>query len=63
MQPEVVAATRDLVGESPRWDSRTARLVWVDAEQPVAHAYNPATRDVVDYRLPATVSSLALRAK
>jgi sugar lactone lactonase YvrE len=62
MQPEVVAATRDLVGESPRWDGRTARLVWVDAERPVAHAYNPATSDLVDYRLPAAVSSLALRA-
>jgi sugar lactone lactonase YvrE len=62
MQPQVVAATRDLVGESPRWDTRTARLVWVDAERPVAHAYDPATSDSVDYGLPTTVSSLALRA-
>ncbi|GAA3148408.1 sugar lactone lactonase YvrE [Kribbella aluminosa] len=62
MQVECVAATKDVVGESPRWDHRHSRLVWVDAERPLLHSLDPRTGHVGTHRLSEPASSIALRA-
>lgn len=62
MQVECVGATRDVVGESPRWDHRNERLVWVDAERPLVRSFDPRTDQVGTDPLTQPASSIALRA-
>lgn len=42
---EVAIRGGALLGESPRWDAATGRLLWVDIEARAVHVFDPATRD------------------
>jgi sugar lactone lactonase YvrE len=42
---EVAIRSAALLGESPRWDAATGRLLWVDIEARAVHVFDPATGD------------------
>src|SRR3954447_8897037 len=42
---EPAAAGTTQLGEGPRWDAPTGRLLWVDIEAGVLHVHHPATGD------------------
>ena len=42
---EVAIRSEALLGESPRWDAATERLLWVDIEARTVHLFDPATGD------------------
>ena len=54
---------RDLLGESPLWDSTTHTLYWVDAIKPALHALHPATGTHQEWPMPALIGAIALRKK
>ena len=56
-----IGATRDQLGESPVWDERGQRLFWIDALAGLIHALDPATGAAEQFRVPASIGSLALR--
>jgi sugar lactone lactonase YvrE len=60
MRADRIASVGDVVGESPRWDARTGELVWVDAERPVIHSFNPTTNRLANCRTQQVVTSIAL---
>ena len=41
MTVEVAIRTRAVLGEGPRWDAATGRLLWVDIEAGVLHVFEP----------------------
>ncbi|MGH3703149.1 MAG: SMP-30/gluconolactonase/LRE family protein [Agromyces sp.] len=55
-----VGEVGDVVGESPRWDDRSAELIWVDAERPILHTYSPATGRTTTSVTDHVVTSVAL---
>ncbi|QPF89334.1 SMP-30/gluconolactonase/LRE family protein [Bradyrhizobium commune] len=56
-----IGATRDQLGESPVWDERRQRLVWIDALAGSIHALDPVTGALELFSVPAPIGSLALR--
>jgi sugar lactone lactonase YvrE len=42
---EVAIAAGALLGEGPRWDAATGRLLWVDIESHALHVFDPARGD------------------
>ena len=45
MSVEVAIASSAELGEGPRWDAATGRLLWVDIEGRELHVFDPATGD------------------
>ena len=42
---EVAIRAGALLGECPRWDAATGRLLWVDIESRALHIFDPASGD------------------
>ncbi len=55
-----IGSTRDLLGESPVWSAREARLYWVDSLAGLLHRLDPATGVHETVPVPAPVGSFAL---
>ena len=53
---------RNTTGESPLWSAREAALYWVDIPDGVIHCWQPETGTRRQWRLPAAVGSIGLRA-
>ena len=49
-----------ITGESPVWCERTARLYWVDVQQPALHRLDPQTGIDESWTMPAWIGCLAL---
>lgn len=49
-----------ITGESPVWCERTARLYWVDVQQPALHRLDPTTGLDESWTMPAWIGCLAL---
>lgn len=43
MSLDVAIAARAVLGEGPRWDAETGRLLWVDIEAGALHVFDPAS--------------------
>ena len=56
----LVLQRRSTTGESPVWCERTARLYWVDVQQPALHRFDPATGMDESWTMPAWIGCLAL---
>lgn len=50
-----------VLGEGPLWDARRSRLTWVDCDQKILFALDPATGDVARTDLPHFPGSYAVR--
>jgi L-arabinonolactonase len=55
-----VAATPDMLGESPLWDDRIGRLYWVDGVARLIRWHEPATGALGQVETPSTVGSIGL---
>jgi len=61
LQIRRVGDSTDLLGESPCWDERTARVCWVDSLGGALHLASPAGEANAElFQLPAPVGSIAL---
>ena len=58
-----VALNPDRLGESPLWDYRENRLLWIDCLQKKIHALYPQTGQKKSWTMPDLIGSIALRAK
>lgn len=58
---DVVVRGQALIGESPVWDDRSAKLLWVDVLRGEVHASDIDTGSDVSVRIGTAVGSLALR--
>lgn len=58
---ELVLDARCIVGESPIWDDRRGRLVWVDIIGRRIHSLDPVTGIHERWETPARVTSIGLR--
>lgn len=56
----VLSPHRDLLGECPLWDDRTASLVWIDGRGQQVHRYCPDTGAFETWHAPAHIGSIAL---
>ena len=56
----IVLQRPSITGESPAWCERTARLYWVDVQQPALHRFDPATGLDESWTMPAWIGCLAL---
>ena len=52
----------DILGESPVWDERAARLYWVDVRAPALRSLDPSTGTTESWAMPEVVASVMLRA-
>ena len=60
MDARQVFAAQDVVGESPVWDDRNGRLVWVDIIGRRIHALDPSTLDHQQWALDGRPTSIGL---
>ncbi len=58
----LVLRRSSITGESPVWCDRTARLYWVDVQQPALHRLDPETGLDESWTMPAWIGCLALGA-
>ena len=56
---EVAIRSEALLGESPRWDAATGRLLWVDIEARAVHRFDPTTGDDRSIQLDNRVGAVA----
>ncbi|MEH2628661.1 L-arabinonolactonase [Bradyrhizobium sp. AZCC 1719] len=56
-----IGATKDQLGESPVWDTRTQSLYWIDAMAGLLRELNPATGAIQEFQVPPPIGSMALR--
>jgi sugar lactone lactonase YvrE len=61
MEAELVLDARNIVGESPVWDDRRNRLIWVDIVGRRIHSFDPATRRQETWEAGHRVTSIGLR--
>ncbi|WP_084399792.1 SMP-30/gluconolactonase/LRE family protein [Henriciella aquimarina] len=59
-QPQCVAPTSCLLGQSPVWSPSEGLLWWVDPKRAKLHRYNPKTGNARRYDLPLKASVIAL---
>lgn len=57
---EQLTPTGVLNGESPIWDQRSGRLVWVDVRGPALHEFDPATGTDRSWAMPAWLGACYL---
>jgi sugar lactone lactonase YvrE len=57
---DIVAPTRDLLGECPLWDTRAGALYWIDGRGQHVRRMVPATGVVDGWPVPAHIGSIAL---
>ena len=60
MSGRIMLQRPSITGESPVWCERTARLYWVDVQQPALHRFDPATGLDESWTMPAWIGCLAL---
>jgi sugar lactone lactonase YvrE len=60
MSGRLVLQRPSITGESPVWCERTARLYWVDVQQPALHRFDPETGIDESWTMPAWIGCLAL---
>jgi sugar lactone lactonase YvrE len=60
MTARLVLRRPSITGESPVWCERTARLYWVDVQQPALHRLDPETGLDESWTMPAWIGCLAL---
>ncbi|NUT55158.1 MAG: SMP-30/gluconolactonase/LRE family protein, partial [Thermoleophilia bacterium] len=56
---DVAIPAQALLGEGPRWDARSRRLLWVDIEGRALHVFDPASGHDRDLPLGSRVGSAA----
>ena len=56
---DVAIPAQALLGEGPRWDARSRRLLWVDIEGRALHVFDPASGHARDLPLGSRVGSAA----
>lgn len=56
----VLSPHRDLLGECPLWDARTASLLWIDGRSQRVHRLRPDTGAFESWSAPAHIGSIAL---
>ena len=59
MSGRLVLQRPSITGESPVWCERTARLYWVDVQQPALHRFDPETGIDESWTMPAWIGCLA----
>lgn len=59
-EPQCVAPTSCLLGQSPVWSASEGLLWWVDPKRAKLHRYNPRTGNTRRYDLPMKASVIAL---
>ena len=59
-EPQCVAPTSCLLGQSPVWSASEGLLWWVDPKRAKLHRYNPKTGNTRRYDLPLKASVIAL---
>ena len=62
MRIERVGDTIDMLGEGPLWDAAEQALYWVDSRGCTIHRLDWASGARRDWRVPAMIGSMALRA-
>lgn len=55
-----IGTQRDILGESPLWDTRSMCLWWVDIRQPAIRRLDPDSGEVRTWPMPALVGCIAL---
>lgn len=60
MSGRLVLDRPSITGESPVWCERTARLYWVDVQQPALHRFDPQSGLDESWTMPAWIGCLAL---
>lgn len=60
MDIRILPGPRDLLGESPVWDTRGQSLYWVDAKAPQVRRLNPASGELRSWHVPEEIGSIAL---
>lgn len=60
MDIRILPGPRDLLGESPVWDSRDQSLYWVDSKSPEVRRLNPASGELRSWPVPQDIGSIAL---
>ncbi|WP_308918044.1 SMP-30/gluconolactonase/LRE family protein [Jannaschia sp. LMIT008] len=61
-QVRPAVSSPDILGESPIWDERAARLYWVDVRAPALRSLDPHTGAVQSRAMPEVIASVMLRA-
>lgn len=57
MQPVVVLAARNILGEAPHWDEAAAALIWVDIVAREVHRWHPGSGARQSWTMPESVSA------
>ena len=58
----LATGTADILGESPVWDRRVGRLLWVDVRAPALRSLDPESGATERWPMPEVVASVMLRA-
>jgi sugar lactone lactonase YvrE len=58
---ECIAPIGCVLGEGPVWDARAGRLLWVDIKDPAVFAFDPASREIKRWAMPARLGAIGLR--
>lgn len=60
MDIRILPGPRDLLGESPVWDTRSQSLYWVDSKAPQVRCLKPDTGEMQRWHVPEDIGSIAL---
>lgn len=58
---DIIAGLGNKLGESPIWDVQTERLYWVDGVGGIIFRATACGREIMSWRLPSRIGSIALR--
>ena len=60
MEIRILPGPRDLLGESPVWDTRDQSLYWVDSKAPQVRRLHPGSGELRSWHVPEDIGSIAL---